>query len=74
MAVLQTYDITLTGQASTTVRAEFDDCEIITGPGTTTLHAELPDQAAFAGLMERIAVFGLEVIDVHRVGHHPGND
>ncbi len=61
------YDITLTGQASTSLRAEFDDCEVISGPGTTTLHAELPDQAAFAGLMERIAVLGLEVIDVHRV-------
>jgi hypothetical protein len=65
------YDITLTGQASTSLRAEFDDCEVISGPGTTTLHAELPDQAAFAGLMERIAVLGLEVIDVHRVAPPP---
>jgi hypothetical protein len=65
------YDITLTGQASTALRAEFDDCEVSTGPGTTTLHAELPDQAAFAGLMERIAVLGLEVIDVHRVPPPP---
>jgi hypothetical protein len=65
--VVHIYDITLTGQAGAALRAEFDDCEVITGPGTTTLHAELPDQAAFAGLMERIAILGLEVIDVHRV-------
>jgi hypothetical protein len=64
-------DITLTGQASTSLRTEFDDCEVISGPGTTTLHAELPDQAAFAGLVERIAVLGLEVIDVHRVAPPP---
>lgn len=68
------YDITLTGQAGTTLRAEFDDCEVITGPGTTTLHAELPDQAAFAGLMDRIAGLGLEVIDVHRVAPPPGSN
>ena len=68
---MQTYDITLTGQASTTVRSEFDDCEIITGPGTTTLHAELPDQGALSGLMQRITGLGLELIDVHRVAPPP---
>ncbi len=49
------------------LRAEFDDCKISTGPGTTTLRAELPDQGAFCGLVQRIADLGLEVVDMHVV-------
>ena len=33
----QTYEITFLGQAGSTLTAEFDDCEITTGPGITTL-------------------------------------
>jgi len=63
----QTYEITFLGQASTTLRAEFDDCEVTIGPGTTTLRAELPDRGALTGLMERINSLGLDVIDVSLV-------
>jgi hypothetical protein len=62
-----TYQITFSGQADTTLRAQFDDCKVTTGPDTTTLRAEVPDQAALSGLVQRIAGLGLEVIDVHRV-------
>lgn len=37
------------------------------GPGTTTLRAQLPDQAALWGLMQRIMGLGLEVVDLHLV-------
>ena len=47
----QTYEITFAGQAGVTLRAEFDDCVIIMGPDTTTLRAQLPDQAALYGLV-----------------------
>jgi hypothetical protein len=67
----QTYEITFTGRAGSTLRAEFDDCEVIAGPGTTTLRAELPDQAALSGLMERITGLGLEVVDMHLVAPSP---
>lgn len=63
----QTYEITFAGQAGSTLRAEFDDCEVIVDPGRTTLRAELPDQAALSGLVMRITGLGLEVIDVHLV-------
>ena len=53
------------------LRAEFDDCEISVGPGTTTLRAELPDQGALQGLMLRITCFRLELIDVHMVAPPP---
>ena len=63
----QMYEITFTGEAGSALRAEFDDCEVTVGPGMTTLRAELPDQAALSGLVQRITGLGLEVIHVHRV-------
>ena len=68
----QTYEITFLGQAGSTVRAEFDDCEVTIGPGTTTLRAELPDRGALARLVERIKNLGLDVIDVTLLAVPPG--
>ena len=68
----QTYEITFTGEAGRALRAEFDDCEVTVGPGTTTLRAELPDQAALSGLVLRITGLGLEVVHVLRVAAPPG--
>ena len=62
-----TYEITFARQAGRTLRAEFDDCEVTAGPRTTTLRAELPDQAALCGLVVRIIGLGLELIDLHLV-------
>ena len=67
----KTYEITFLGQAGNTLRAEFDDCEIAIGSGTTTLRAELPDRGALTGLMERISGLGLDVIDVSLVAPPP---
>lgn len=69
----QAYEITFTGQAGATLRAEFDDCEVTIGPDTTTLYADLPDQGALSGLMQRITGLGLELIDVHRVAPPPAS-
>jgi hypothetical protein len=69
----QIYEITFTGQAGNALRAEFDDCEVTLGPGTTTLRAEVPDQGALSGLMDRITGLGLEVIDMHLVAPSPGD-
>jgi hypothetical protein len=60
----RTYAVTFVGQAGTVLQAEFDDCEISLGTGTTTLHLEFADQGALLGLIQRIASFGLELIDV----------
>jgi hypothetical protein len=68
----QTYEITFLGQAGTALRAEFDDCEVTVGPGTTTLRAVLPDRGALSGLIERINSLGLDVIDVSLVATPPG--
>ena len=63
----QTYEITFTGQITPGLRAEFDDCEVTVGPDRTTLRAELPDEAALAGLVLRITSLRLEVIQVRLV-------
>ena len=67
----RTYEITFVGQAGTTVRAEFDDCEVNVGPGTTTLRAEMLDQGALQGIMQRITGLGLELIEVRVVSPSP---
>jgi hypothetical protein len=67
----QTYEITFTGEAGNALRAEFDDCEVTVGPGTTTLRAELPDQGALSGLVQRITGLGLELIHMHLVAPPP---
>jgi hypothetical protein len=63
----QTYEITFSGQAGATLRSEFDDCEVTIGPGTTMLRAEVPDQAALTGLVQRITGLNLEIIVVRLV-------
>jgi hypothetical protein len=68
----QTYEITFAGQAGVTLRAEFDDCAITMGPGTTTLRAQLPDQAALYRLVQRITGLGLDVVHLHLVAPSPG--
>jgi hypothetical protein len=67
----QTYEITFAGQAGSALAAEFDDCNVIIGPGTTTLRAELPDQGALWGIVQRIIGLGLEVIHVHLIEPPP---
>ena len=68
------YEITFAGQAGRTLRAEFDDCQVTIGSGATTLRAELPDQAALAGLVHRITGLGLDVVDLHCVAPSPASD
>ena len=58
------YEITFRGQAGAATCAEFDDCEVTAGPDMTTLRCELPDQAALAGLIQRIIGLHLEIIHV----------
>jgi hypothetical protein len=59
------YEITVAGEADATLRAEFDDCEVIVGQGITTLRVELPDQGALGGMLQRIIGLGLQVTYLH---------
>jgi hypothetical protein len=62
-----TYEITFAGHAGPALCAEFDDCEVTMGADTTTLRANLPDQGALWGILERIIGLGLQLIDLHLV-------
>ncbi len=64
---MRVYEITFTGQAGPAVGAEFDDCEVILGAGTTTLRADLPDQCALSGLIQRVLSLRLEITQVHLI-------
>jgi hypothetical protein len=62
------------------VGAEFDDCEVVPGAGTTTLRAELPDQCALSGLIQRIIGLHLEITQLQVISpadddqvHQPGS-
>jgi hypothetical protein len=59
------YDIRVRGQMGSSIAAAFDDFEITTGPGTTTLRGDVVDQAALHGIINRIERLGLVLLDVH---------
>lgn len=63
----QTYEITFAGHAGPALCSVFDDCEIDTGPRSTTLRAQVPDPAALCGLLQRVADFRLQVTYVRLV-------
>ena len=64
---MRMYEITFTGQAGPAVGAEFDDCQVTLGAGTTTLRAELPDQCALSGLIQRVISLHPEITQVQLV-------
>ena len=55
------YEITVTGEAGPVLYSEFGDCQVTVGAGVITLRAELPDQAALPGLIQRITGSRLEL-------------
>ena len=59
-----TYVITFRGEAGRAVSAAFDDLDVSTKEGLTTLRATVPDQAALHGVIERIRALGLELVAV----------
>ena len=60
----RTYSITFKGEAGKTVRAAFEDLDISTEAGFTTLRGKLADQAALHGVIDRMRSLGLELMNV----------
>ena len=68
----RTYEIAFAGEAGEVLRAEFDDCDVSVGSGVTSLRAVVPDAAALAALVQRLAALRLEVVHAHLVATSPG--
>jgi hypothetical protein len=61
------YEVRFRGEASATVRAAFPEFDVTAADGATTLRAELPDQAALHGTLDRIQSLGLELLELRVV-------
>ena len=65
------YEIVVSGERGHAVRSAFDDMVVTVRDGRTILSGDLPDQAALFGVLARVEDFGLELVEVHRVGGQP---
>jgi hypothetical protein len=59
--------ITVTGEMDDRLREEFEDAEISTEHGVTRLRVASVDASVLHGFLNRIAAFGLELLDVRQV-------
>jgi hypothetical protein len=64
LMTLRTYEITFRGEPVPAIVAAFEDFAISVDAGNTTLRAELIDQAALHGAIDRLQVLGLELLRV----------
>ena len=67
----RTYEITFAGEAVPAIEGVFEDFDITVRAGTTTLRAQLPDQAALHGAIERLRALDLELLEVRTVDDWP---
>jgi hypothetical protein len=65
------YEIRISGEVGSGALASFEDMEAAIRPAETVLRGEVTDQAQLHGLLDRIHLFGLELIEIRRVS--PGD-
>jgi hypothetical protein len=64
----QRYEICVGGRLGGLIRSAFPDMQARTEGGDTVLSGVLADQAALYGVLAQIEAFGLELIEVRRLG------
>ena len=62
-----TYEIRVSGLLPDDVIDDFGDIRVVTTDVSTVLSGELTDQAALLGLLARLRVLGMDVVEVRRV-------
>jgi len=67
LAVSSSYEIRIRGRVGSSVLASFEDMESAIRPAETVLRGTVTDQAQLHGLLERIQLLGLELIEIRRV-------
>lgn len=63
------YEIRITGIVPPEALLDFEDLIASVEPVETVLHGQLPDQAALHGLLARLEMLGVQVVEVRRL--HP---
>jgi hypothetical protein len=68
------YEIRITGIVPPEALLDFEDLIASVEPVETVLHGRLPDQAALHGLLARLEMLGVQVVEVRRLhGQVPPN-
>jgi hypothetical protein len=67
----RTYEITFAGEAVPAIVCAFEGFEVNVGVGITTLRAQLRDQAALHGTLDRLMALGLDLLEVKAVDAQP---
>ncbi len=61
------YEIRITGILPPEALLDFDDLIASVEPVETVVHGQLPDQAALHGLLARLELLGVQVLEVRRL-------
>ncbi len=61
------YEIRITGIVPPEALLDFEDLTASVEPVETVLHGQLPDQAALHGLLARLEMLGVQVVEVRRL-------
>ncbi|HEY2258442.1 MAG TPA: hypothetical protein VGH45_01940 [Solirubrobacteraceae bacterium] len=61
------YEIRIRGKVGDSVLASFDDMDAAVKPAETVLTGRIVDQAQLHGVLQRIQLLGLELVEVRRV-------
>jgi hypothetical protein len=60
------YEIRIRGRLGEALRAAFEGLDVTDVPAETILSGIVADQAALRGLLDRIQLYGLELVEVRR--------
>lgn len=71
LALSPSYEIRIRGKVGSGTLTSFEDMEAAIRPAETVLRGTITDQAQLHGLLERIQLLGLELIEIRQV---PGGE
>jgi hypothetical protein len=61
------YEIRVTGVPPPEALLDFERLKVSVEPVETVLHGPIPDQAALHGLLARLEMFGVQVVEIRRL-------
>ena len=67
MMAVDDYEIRIKGRVSDSLLASFDGLDAEFEPAETVLHGSQLDQSALHGVLERVRLLGLELVEIRQV-------